>query len=475
MALSKKITLTVVGHAIRLSSEIKFYQYDRLNLIFEINEYGIDVNSDDDTTKSIMPINPLDAVLFFETPAGIDSLSPAEIIDNAIVFHLDSTQTQHVGVSRMQIQLSDGDCCQVTLPEFEFEIKKPIYDNQTILRRILLADDNGNLIVDDEGVTFHVGDQVFNMSSDAVIEELDGFVTKQIKDYDLDSDLTGDEDVLLQDSDGVVKRVKASNLINSFVEGGGGTADVTFKTDMLVPVALGGIEEGEDLNNLSVQEVLTQLLYPYVAPSASAYLVYSPSGTVFEKGVNVEITAFKGSFVKKSEPIQSITFYDGSNILSEISENLVSNTIYTHNFNEPIIITSNLSNTRFRFGVVDETGKRVLANTTSINFYYPYYFGVVGDYVEDITSDLIIEMTKKVEAKGNKTHSFTTLNECMIIAYPKAYGSLRKILDQNNFDVTATFTKSEVVVIGLDGTEQKYYVYRNNASTVSNFKMTFQY
>ena len=84
-------------------------------------------------------------------------------------------------------------------------------------------------------------------------------------------------------------------------------------------------------------------------------------------------------------------------------------------------------------------------------------------------------MTKKVEAKGNKTHSFTTFNECMIIAYPKTYGSLKKILDQNSFDVTATFTKSEVVVVGLDGTEQKYYVYRNNASTVSNFKMTFQY
>lgn len=473
MALSKKITLTVVGHTIRLSSEIKFYQYDQLNLIFEINEYGIDVESDDDITKSIMPINPLDAVLFFETPAGIDTLFPAEIVDNTVVFHLDSVQTQHVGVSRMQIQLSDGDCCQVTLPEFEFEIRKPIYDTQTILRRILLADDDGNLIVDDDGVTFHVGNQIFSMPSDAVIEELDGFITKQIKDYDLDSDLTGDEDVLIQDNDGIVKRVKASNLINNLVDGG--EVDVTFKTDMLTPIALGGIEEGEDLNNLSVQEVLTQLLYPYVAPSVSAYLVYSPSGTVFEKGVNVEITAFKGSFVKKSEPIQSIAFYDGANILSETSENLESNTIYTHNFDEPIIITSNLSNTRFRFGVVDETSKRVLANTSSINFYYPYYFGVIGDYVEDITGDLITEMTKKVEAKGNKTHSFTTFNECMIIAYPKTYGSLKKILDQNSFDVTATFTKSEVVVVGLDGTEQKYYVYRNNASTVSNFKMTFQY
>ena len=63
----------------------------------------------------------------------------------------------------------------------------------------------------------------------------------------------------------------------------------------------------------------------------------------------------------------------------------------------------------------------------------------------------------------------------MLIAYPKSYGALKKILDQNSFDVTNTFIRSEINVIGLDKTSQTYYVYVNNASTVTDFKITFQY
>ena len=55
-------------------------------------------------------------------------------------------------------------------------------------------------------------------------------------------------------------------------------------------------------------------------------------------------------------------------------------------------------------------------------------------------------------------------------AYPKSYGALSKILDANSFDVTSTFARAEVTVDDV-----VYYVYTNSASTVSNFKMTFNY
>ena len=63
----------------------------------------------------------------------------------------------------------------------------------------------------------------------------------------------------------------------------------------------------------------------------------------------------------------------------------------------------------------------------------------------------------------------------MVFAYPKAHGKLKSILDPNNFENLAAFTCHEVKVTGLDGTEQDYYVYVNNASTMTNFKMTFYY
>lgn len=125
MALSKHFTLTIDGYNAKLSSELKFYQNDQLNLVFEIVENTINVKNGV-ATRATIPINPLQAVLFFETPLGIDSIESGEIVDNAVVFHLTSKQTQHIGISRVQIQLTDGNCCRMTLPEFEFEIRENI-------------------------------------------------------------------------------------------------------------------------------------------------------------------------------------------------------------------------------------------------------------------------------------------------------------------------------------------------------------
>lgn len=127
MALSKHVILTVDGYTTKLSTPLKFYQNDQIHLIFEIIENTI-IIKDGVTTRASLPINPLDAVLYFETPDGVDSVESVEVVDNLITFHLKSTHTQHVGISKMQLQLTDADeCCRLTLPEFEFEIKKGIY------------------------------------------------------------------------------------------------------------------------------------------------------------------------------------------------------------------------------------------------------------------------------------------------------------------------------------------------------------
>ena len=132
MGLSQKITLTVNGYNIILSRNLKLYQNDQIELIFEINEYGIDVNGQ---TGKTMPINPLEARLFFETPLGVTDVKAANIVDNAVTFYLSSEHTQYVGVSYMQIQLTDSDGCQITLPEFKFEIRKNIYTGEVVLSK----------------------------------------------------------------------------------------------------------------------------------------------------------------------------------------------------------------------------------------------------------------------------------------------------------------------------------------------------
>ena len=66
-------------------------------------------------------------------------------------------------------------------------------------------------------------------------------------------------------------------------------------------------------------------------------------------------------------------------------------------------------------------------------------------------------------------------NGRMVIAYPKAHGVLKSILDPNNFETIGDYARSEVSVTGLDGTAQAYYVYASGAATVSGFKVQYKY
>ena len=88
---------------------------------------------------------------------------------------------------------------------------------------------------------------------------------------------------------------------------------------------------------------------------------------------------------------------------------------------------------------------------------------------------MVKALSKQVVAKGSKTVNFTCNNQRICFAYPKSYGDIRTIKDQNNFEVLDTFTRSEVSITGLDGTAVDYYVYVNSASTVTDFGMTFSY
>ena len=238
MSLSKKVVLTVSGYKISLSDSLQFYQNDQLKLIFEINKYGIDVASSF-THKTLMPLQPLTATLFIETPLGVDSIESANIEDNAVTFYLTSNQTQHIGTSTMQIKLTDDDGCQITLPSFTFEVQKNIYDNAVHVSGMLLADENGNVLSDENGNT---------INATATTES-----SKQIKDFSLKTGVSGQEDILVQDN-GVTKRIKSNELID--------TVDLTgYATETYVQnkIAEASLSGGEvDLSGYATKDELNK-------------------------------------------------------------------------------------------------------------------------------------------------------------------------------------------------------------------------
>lgn len=154
MGLSKKINLTVKNYSANLNEDITFYKNDVVDLIFSIYEYGIEVSVNGAQRYRVMPINPLKAKLLIQTPFGVDSVESADIQGNEITFKLDESYSTNVGKSSMQIVLLDEDGYKVTLPEFEFEIKKTInekWDGEDVIYpTILLADDGSVILVDEE-------------------------------------------------------------------------------------------------------------------------------------------------------------------------------------------------------------------------------------------------------------------------------------------------------------------------------------
>jgi hypothetical protein len=242
-----------------------------------------------------------------------------------------------------------------------------------------------------------------------------------------------------------------------------------FETTELTVNTVGGINAGTNLNGLTVKEILTKLLFPYVAPTVSAQ--GTPNGGTFEKGDNQTISNVKIVVTKKSEKITKIQLYKGSTLLETLEGADIEN---GGTFNIPVSVPVNSTNVTLTAKVTDTTGTVKQATTGSFTFVYPYYVGVCGEN-DTINASLIKGLEKKVESKATKTISYTTNNQRMILAYPKSYGKIVKILDPNSFDVTSTFEVKEVTVPCLDGSNQSYYVYINGASSVEDFIMKFSY
>lgn len=196
MSLTKKVYLTISGYDIKLSDNLTFYQKDQLKLIFYINEYGIDYENNA-TTRALMPVNPLNAILFIENPDGVDSVSSAKIEDNAVTFYLDSTHTQYVGISRMQLRLFDQDGCAITLPHFTFEIRENIYGSGDVrFQNVVMVDQTGTVILTEDNDMLDVGD-VLTMGTEVAYPQ----VTKTIKELPIKHGLDGTEKLIVEDDE----------------------------------------------------------------------------------------------------------------------------------------------------------------------------------------------------------------------------------------------------------------------------------
>lgn len=154
--LSKKVKLTINDYTAKLSNPLRFFKNDSLYLMFEIYEFGIEYKNGRSKFREAPIDEAISAVLLIETPYGVDSIESMNIEENQITFHLDEEYTQYPGISKMQIVLLDENKYKVTLPHFEFEIKKSInekWDGEDVIYPSIVLTDDGDLILADDETT----------------------------------------------------------------------------------------------------------------------------------------------------------------------------------------------------------------------------------------------------------------------------------------------------------------------------------
>lgn len=253
-----------------------------------------------------------------------------------------------------------------------------------------------------------------------------------------------------------------TDKVNQIIEGDIEVGKYT--NDMPTVSAFGGIPAGTTFNEMPLSQLITKLLYPYIAPTVSVSSAPNNGGT-FERGTTLNVTSITAKVTKKSESITRVEIFDGSTSLGYKTDGATGDIAFGVN------VTVATTGKKFTAKVTDASGNTVSANSGTFTFVDPYYRGVLND---GDTFDSA-NMTKLIQSKGNKSVNYTAVNQKMVFAYPKSYGKLSKIIDPNQFDVTATWTCEEVEVTAVDGQTIAYYVYTSKLVTVDTYKMTFNY
>ena len=248
-------------------------------------------------------------------------------------------------------------------------------------------------------------------------------------------------------------------------------ADKLFKSNSSIISPLGGLDQGDVVNNATLQDLLTQLLFPHINPTLNARLIYSPMQDIYEIGDIVQVSQIRTSIERKSEPIKEIRFYQNGKIVHTIDKNVEPGGTFVYNIEPPIEIKKSINELYFQVEVVDNMLNEVKVNTQELIFNHPVYCGAIGPGI-DITERLIKLLNMDLNGRVARTYNLDLNHQRILIAYPQYYGELDAIKDVNGFDMSRAFNRIELDIECKDMIVP-YYIYVNDASTHDNFKINF--
>lgn len=285
--------------------------------------------------------------------------------------------------------------------------------------------------------------------------------------------------IIFEDSGNMYYDPTTGSSQSDRIQCGGGT----FSNSTPTTANLGGVSKGTTFDEVPVTDVLNMLLYPHVdATLSNPSISCSPTGTQ-EMGVSVKFTKISVTVTKGSANITSILIEDTTD--TSISYTATADQLSTVNSKGSLTVSFDFDDYSIASGkshsykvtMIDKDNVTYTKTAqVSPTWVYPYYYGAIDASKTSLTQDEVKALTKVVAGKANQTLKFTMNDQKAAFCYPTSHGKLTAIMDQNNFNVTDTFSCTTVSVTANDGKAVDYYVYiLNTASTTSNFSFTFKF
>lgn len=336
-------------------------------------------------------------------------------------------------------------------------VEQPLYINvEDLIEYVTSGSGDGDMVVvavsDDHKVTATITDGTITLSKldKSVQDEIGKAHTHTFSDDDVNSAITHSA-TTNSNPHGVTKEML-------------GVVETYTNEEPLIN-NIGGIlvkNHKQGFDNVPITDLITELLYPYTAPVINSFAVNPAAGSK-EMNVALVVNSATATITKKSKSLQSVNLYKGSTLIESKTDGVASGGTFTFNINETLDGSTDIS---YKVTAVETgaDGATITSGNQTYDFVYPYFYGVVAGGTS-IDSATVLGFTKSIRAKGSHSYSFTTNNQCPVIAYPKSYGALKSIVDPNNF--TQDWTRYIVNVNSATIPGVDYYVYVGGAATAT--------
>lgn len=269
---------------------------------------------------------------------------------------------------------------------------------------------------------------------------------------------------------------------NSWNKGSGGISGdcegVLSKDIIVTGTTVGNYKENTKLAKGSTmtklfEDMVTKELPPtYVAPSINTSC--NISGL---KEVGETITPIINVAYNKNDAgtITKIELYKNNSLIYTVM-NPITSYQYTDNITLTTAAITYNSKIYFEEGAIKNTnlgnpypnghilaGSKTSANTSQITPVYASYIGVIDN------GYTVSNLTKIIKNTRSYVFRYSMNNQRIIYLYPKSFGDLSSIKDENNFENLSGFTKSYITLNNVDYIEYKL----TNTATNTSGTLTF--